>query len=216
LRLGAQTFARRLRGLVLVATREGGPFATVEPGTGTGSARGVSLEVAVSARRFGALLTYGLQRLRYSGAGVSYQPEHGAVHSLEGGLLLVPADAWSVRLGAVGAAGRRATAISRGFEWEACNLLDRGCEFAGNPYHDGEELGGSRLPPYLRVDLGLRRTWRLRPAGRDATIALFGAVTNLLGRRNLMTYVHDRESGRREGVEMRPRSPLVAGIDWSF
>jgi hypothetical protein len=56
----------------------------------------------------------------------------------------------------------------------------------------------------------------LRPAGRDATIALFGAVTNLLGRRNLMTYVHDRESGRREGVEMRPRSPLVAGIDWSF
>jgi hypothetical protein len=112
--------------------------------------------------------------------------------------------------------GRRTTTISDGFEWEACNLLDKGCEFGGSPHYDGEPLGGTALPTYFRVDLGVRKEWRLGVGGRDASIALFGTVTNLLGRKNVLTYARNPSNGSLEGIEMRPRAPLVIGIDWGF
>jgi hypothetical protein len=31
-----------------------------------------------------------------------------------------------------------------------------------------------------------------------------------------MTYATDPSSGERVGIEMRPRAPLVVGIDWRF
>jgi hypothetical protein len=100
-------------------------------------------------------------------------------------------------------------------EWEACNLLDRGCEFGGSPRSDGR-LGQTQLPAYLRLDLGLRHHWHLNLAGKDVMLALYGTVTNLLGRSNVLTVATDPASGRRTDIEMRPRAPLVIGIDWRF
>ncbi len=68
----------------------------------------------------------------------------------------------------------------------------------------------------MRVDLGARKHWHLGIGGRDASLALFGTVTNLLARRNVLTYATDPASGERVVVEMRPLAPLVAGIDWRF
>jgi hypothetical protein len=45
-------------------------------------------------------------------------------------------------------------------------------------------------------------------------VALFGTVTNVLGRRNALTVVVDPTTGSRTPAEMRPRSPLVVGLDW--
>lgn len=102
------------------------------------------------------------------------------------------------------------------FEWEACNLLDQGCEFAGSPTHDTNRLGGTRLPSYFRLDLGLRKHWHLELAGRDVELALFATVTNLLGRRNVLAVATDPVTGMRSEIEMRPRAPLVVGLDWRF
>jgi hypothetical protein len=102
------------------------------------------------------------------------------------------------------------------FEWEACNLLDRGCEFAGSPTIERDALGGAALPLYLRVDLGARRHWHARVAGRDAGLALFGTVTNLFGRRNVLTYATDPDTGARTEIEMLPIAPLVVGVDLWF
>ena len=103
-----------------------------------------------------------------------------------------------------------------GFEWEACNLLDQGCEFSGSPSHDGEALGATTPPAYFRVDLGVRKHWHFHLGGRDAVVALFGTVTNLFDRSNVLTYLRDPSTGDRQPVEMRPLAPLLVGLDWRF
>ncbi|MGH7552316.1 MAG: TonB-dependent receptor plug domain-containing protein, partial [Longimicrobiales bacterium] len=174
LHLGLQAYARNFEGLLLVAPRAGEPFATGAFATGSGTARGFSLDAAVSAARFGGVASYGWQRVMLEYGDSSYVPEHGTTHLLEAGVIVFPTATSSVRLGAAGALGRRATALSGGLEFEACNLLDQGCEFSGSPHHDAASLGDTKLPAYLRVDLGIRKHWHLEVAGRDASVALFG------------------------------------------
>ena len=155
-----------------------------------------------------------MMKLRYGRA--SYVPDIGATHQLDGGVILFPTATSSIRLGASTQFGRRATTIADGFEWEACNLVDKGCEFGGSPHYDGQALGGTRLPAYVRVDLGVRQRWHFEIGGREVDLAVFGTITNLLGRSNILTYARSPGSSRPVGVEMRPRSPLVLGIDWRF
>jgi hypothetical protein len=112
--------------------------------------------------------------------------------------------------------GRRTTTVRGPFEWEACNLLDRGCEFAGSPQTQVDQLGSTELPSYVRVDFVARKHWHARLAGRDALIGAFAAATNLLDRRNVLTVIVDPVTGRRSAVDMRPLAPLVVGIDWRY
>lgn len=216
IRLGAQAFARDFGGLVLVAPRSGGPFATDGFLVGEGTARGVGLEAAVSAARYGLTAAYGFQHVRLRYGDTAYHPGHGATHTLDAGAIVFPTATFSVRLGVSAVAGRRTTALVSPLEWESCNLLDRGCEFAGSPEHRTDALGRAALPAYVRIDLGVRKHWHVRIRGRAGTVALFGTVTNLFGRRNLLTVAPDPATGAPVGVEMRPRAPLVVGLDWRF
>jgi hypothetical protein len=131
-------------------------------------------------------------------------------------VIVFPAPTASIRLGLTGAIGRRGSGVLGAFEWESCNLLDQGCEFGGSPTHDTGRLGATRLPAYFRLDLGLRKHWHLEVAGRDVELALFGTVTNLLGRRNVLAVATDPVTGRKTEIEMRPLAPLVVGLDWRF
>nr|MBA3658005.1 carboxypeptidase-like regulatory domain-containing protein [Gemmatimonadales bacterium] len=215
LRLGAQAYASRSTGLVLVAPVTGEPFAVAGFATGAGSAAGLSLSADVSGARAGARASYTWQRVHLGEANSSYVPEYGSSHLLELGAVILPAPGTSVRLAGTAAFGRRASGLAGAFEWEACNLLDRGCEFAGSPRAVGPP-GALRLPPYLRFDLSARQEWRWRLAGRPIVMAVFGTFTNLLGRANVLDVVTDPTSGIGAPVEMRPRAPLVAGLDWRF
>jgi hypothetical protein len=215
LRLGAQAYVSRYTGLLLVAPETSQPFATDGFTTGSGTAPGFSLDAALSGARYGLLARYGWQRVRLEHADSNYIPVYGTSHLLELGGIVFPTATSSVRLGLTGGVGRRATAVTGSFEWEACNLLDRGCEFGGSPESTGTP-GGTRLPAYLRLDLGVRKHWHLNIGGRDVTLALFGTLTNLLGRTNVLTVATDPATGRRTTIEMRPRAPLVLGLDWRF
>jgi hypothetical protein len=216
MRLGVQAYQRHFDGVLQVAPFDGEPFATRAFGTGRGASRGVAVDASVSSPRFGVVASYGLQHVSYESKGSSYVPDHGARHVFEGGVIVFPTPTASIRLGVTGSAGRRTTNVAGPFEWEACNLRDRGCEFGGTPRTSGETLGGSTLPFYARADLGVRKHWHLEVGGRDVVIALFGAATNLFGRRNLLTFSRDPVSGALSPVEMRPLAPLVAGLEWHF
>jgi hypothetical protein len=215
-RLGAQAYIREFDGLLLVAPREGEPFTMGAFSIGTGTSRGVSLEAALSSARVGLVASYGLQEVRLADGESNYSPGYAATHLFEGGVIAFPSATASIRLGVSGATGRRTTAISGGFEWEACNLLDQGCEFGGSPHQDGESLGATELPSYLRVDLGVRKHWHIAVGGRDAMVALFGTVTNVFGQNNVLTYTPNPTTGEFTPVEMRPLAPLVVGLDWRF
>jgi hypothetical protein len=216
LRVGAQAYLSDFDGLLLVAPRTGTPFATGDLLIGAGASRGLSLEAAMSGTRYGVTASYGWQRVWVTYGGSSYAPGYGTSHLIEAGVIVFPAPTASIRLGMTGAAGRRGTGILGAFEWESCNLLDRGCEFGGSPTHATNRLGTARLPAYFRLDLGLRKHWHIEVAGRDVELALFGTVTNLLGRRNVLAVATDPQTGKRSEIEMRPLAPLVIGLDWRF
>ena len=215
MRLGAQVYVRDFEGLVLVAPHDAGPYATGFV-VGSGAAGGGAVELGVNGARYGMLASYGVQRVRLEYGDSSYVPGHGAAHALDAGVMYFPSPTWSLRLGGTGLWGRRATAVRGPFEWESCNLLDRGCEFAGTPQQRSEPLGATGLPAYLRVDFGVRKHWHLRLAGRDGLVAVYGTVTNVFAHGNVLTLVADPSTGARSAVGMRPRAPLLVGVDWRF
>ncbi|HEU4526197.1 MAG TPA: carboxypeptidase regulatory-like domain-containing protein [Gemmatimonadales bacterium] len=215
-RLGTQAYVARFDRLLLVAPASGQPFATDGFTEGRGTARGASVEAAVSGRWYGALASWGLQDVRALHGRSSYVPGHGTSHVVELGLIVFPVPTASVRLGFTGAMGRRGTGLLGAFEWESCNLLDQGCEFAGSPSSDRRNPGGTRLPDYLRLDLGARKHWHLGIGGRDVEFGFFGTLTNVFGRHNVLTVATDPSDGQRSNVEMRPFAPLVLGLDWRF
>jgi hypothetical protein len=202
-------------GLLLVAPSTTEPFATGGFTTGSGTVPGVSVNAGLSGTRYGVLASYGWQRVQLAYNDSSYTPVYGTRQLLELGAILFPTPTSSVRLGFTGSFGRRSTGVTGGFEWEACNLLDQGCEFGGTPQAGGD-LGATPLPAYARLDLGVRKHWHLRLAGRDVMLAAYGTLTNLLGRGNILTMATDPTTGRRTAIEMRPRAPLVVGLDWRF
>jgi hypothetical protein len=216
IRIGAQGWARAFGGLLLVAPTAAEPFTTDGFTVGSGRARGVAVDASVATIRYAIVATYGFQWVRAGDAALGYTPGFATAHLLDAGVIVFPSATTSVRMGVSGEAGRRATAASGTFEWEACNLRDKGCELAGSPHYQGAPLGGLRLPSYARLDLGVRQRWRVQVGGRDAELAVFGTMTNLLGRTNVLTYADDPLTGRRSAVEMRPFAPLVLGLDWQF
>jgi hypothetical protein len=165
---------------------------------------------------YGAVLAWGWQRASLSWRDGSWTPAWASRHSLETGAVVFPSATSSLRLGLTALAGRRVTPVHAALEWESCNLLDRGCEFAGTPLQRTDALGAATLPAYLRVDVGARKHWHLRLTGRDAVVALYGTFTNVLGRANVLTWALDPASGDVAPLEMRPRAPLVVGLDWRF
>jgi hypothetical protein len=213
--LGAQAYLSSSSGLLLVAPTTDDPFATSGFTTGSGTVPGFSLDATLSGSRYGLVARYGWQQVRLEHTHSTYTPLQGTSQEFELGAILFPSATASIRLAATGAFGRRATAVSGPFEWEGCNLLDRGCEFTGSPQTIGA-IGATRLPAYVRLDLSLRKHWHLSIGHRDVTLGAFGTITNLLGRKNVMTVLTEPATGRTSSIEMRPRAPLVAGVDWLF
>ena len=216
LRVGVQGYVRAFDGLVIVAPRETAPFASGAFATGSGAARGVSLDVAVSKARYGLMASYGWQRVRMRYGDSSYVPDYATRHLIDGGAVLFPTPTTSVRIGASAGVGRRTSMVVGHLEWESCNLLDQGCEFAGSPHNEPGPPAGTELPAYLRLDVGVRKHWHVHVGGRDVTLAVFGTVTNVVGRQNTLTYARHASTGEISAIGMRPLAPLVIGLDWRF
>lgn len=218
LRLRLQGYARSFRNVVLVAPRTKDPFATAPFVIGAGAARGVSVDLARATPRYALFVTYSRQRVWFSpdGGATSYTPDYAARDAVDGGMLLQSSHHLSLRLAASGRFGRRTTPLSTPFEWESCNVSDRGCQFAGSPRTNPDSLGATTLPGYVRLDIGVRTRWDVRIAGRTSELGLFGTFTNVFGRNNVLTVAPDPRTGERASVNLRSGAPLVVGLDWTF
>lgn len=214
--LAVRGWVRVMHGLALPASGADGGWAEGTVSRGDGRMRGVSVEGAARTARVGVTASVALQSVQLTASDTSYAPEHGATHMIEAGLLAFPQPSLALRLAGHVAAGRRATPWAGSFEWESCNLLDWGCEYAAGPVLRDGALGSFRLPAYVRVDAGVRKHWHLRTRGRDLVLTGYATVTNLTGRRNVLTVVRDPGSGRQTRVTMRPRAPLALGLEWRF
>jgi hypothetical protein len=213
-RVAAQAYVRHLRGLVLVAPRTADAFATNAFDIGTGNVQGLAVDASVTRSRYGVVAGYAWQRVRFRQQQSSHAPSHAPLHSGQAGVIVFPANTFSFRIGATAAVGRRAAAVVGAWEWESCNLLDRGCEFSGSPASDLSRASG--LPHYLSVDVGARKHWHPRIAGRDAVVTAYASLTNILGRGNVLAVSRDSEGEGPAVYTMRPMVPLVIGLEWRF
>ena len=216
LRFGAEGYVRDFRDVVLVAPGAADPFARQGFTVGSGRAHGFALDLAATHARYDVLASYGWQRVRFTYGSNSYVPDYGATHALDAGVMVHASHVVSFRIGASGRFGRRVTPLATPFEWESCNMTDRGCEFAGSPRLTPDSLGATRLPGYVRFDVGVRSRWHIRIAGRTTELAVFGTATNIFDRVNVLTVAPGPDPGSQTPVTLRSRAPLVVGVDWAF
>jgi hypothetical protein len=214
-RIGVQGFLRSFSNLALVAPSSADPFATGPVAIGSGQARGLAFELGATTAHLAAVASYGLQQVRFRYQQTSYVPDYGVSHAVDAGVTAHLSRMLSLRLATSGRFGRRATSLITPFQWEPCNVGDLGCEFAGSP-RTSSALGATKLPAYIRVDVGVRARWDVRLAGQTSELAVFGTLTNVFAHTNVLTTSLDPSAGTRTPVTMRPRAPLVIGVDWVF
>jgi hypothetical protein len=201
--------------LLLVGLGEVGPFAGGEAPVGTGRVAGFTPDASAAGARYIGSASYGWQHLQLETTEAEVVPVYGVAQRIDTGIVVFPSPTLSLRASAAGEFGRKGTAVAGAIEWEACNLIDQGCEFAGTPLLDGT-VGGVALPDYFSLSLGLRKHWHVRIAGRDSLVAVFETVTNVFGRRNVLAYATDTDTAATTAIEMLPFAPLVIGVDWEF
>lgn len=214
-RLRAHAYARAFDGVLLVAPRTAHPFATDDWSTGAGTSTGLVLDVASAGARHGVFASSAWQQVRLRKGGAGFSPAWVPRFSAELAGVVHARPTLALRAGIAHARGRRGSPMLGALEWEPCNISERGCEFGGSPAADPSRPGGARLPSYTRLDVGARKHWHLRMGSRHAMVGAFGSATNLLGRRNVLA-ARASSAGARSTIGLRPRSPLVFGVDWLF
>ena len=214
-RLDLEAYARSLQDLAIVDPEDGRPFADDQGRRGEGSVVGGAVGASLSSARYAVLASFGIEEAEIEVAGAEWVPGYAAGMTARVGAIAFPTASLSVRIGWVGQFDRRGTDTIGFLEWESCNLLDMGCEFAGSPEELGV-LGGRELSPYHRLDLSVRKHWHFQVGKRDAQIEAYVAASNLLGRSNVLTFLVDPDTGEGVPLEMRPRAPLTLGMGWRF
>jgi hypothetical protein len=213
---GLEGYARVLEGLVLVAPTTGQPFAVDGYSVGRARAWGGGVSVKLERARYRALIDYGFGTVAYDLGSATYRPGFAISHSLAASLGYQLSGSLVVRSALRAEFGRPTTMVEGPFEWEACSIVEGGCEAEGSPQEVAGPLGGTRLPAYLRFDIGVRKHWRWQLLGRDGVLTGFATVSNVLGKRNLLGYTVDPSTGELSELAMRPLSPLTVGLEWSF
>jgi hypothetical protein len=216
LRATVTGYLRSSDGLVLVAPTTGQPFAVDNLSLGSARAWGGNIAVELSRARYRALLDYGFSSVSYAVEGEAYRPSFAVSHFLAASIGYYPSATLLVRSALRADFGRPTTLVEGPFEWEACSILEGGCEAAGSPQKAAGPLGGDRLPAYVRLDIGIRKHWHSRLLGSEGQVAVFATLSNILGRRNSLAYTVDPLSGELSELPMRPFSPLTVGLEWSF
>lgn len=213
--LGGQAYLRRLDSVVFVAPTTGSLLTSGPPEVGSARVRAVALDAALSGARYGIVADVTAERVRNRVPGRTWTPSYAPALRAQAGVVVYVTPTLALRVAETAMWGRRSTALLGPVEWEACNLADGGCELAGDARH-GDALGALRPGAYARTDVGLRKHWHLALAGRDARLALYGTVTNVLGRPNTLTYALDPTTGGLDRVDMLPPAPLVVGLELVF
>jgi hypothetical protein len=103
-----------------------------------------------------------------------------------------------------------ASVVEPGFDYQP---IQDG-ELAGTPINLPGNINSTLLPAYSRLDLGLRRDWRVRGFGRDSRLITALALTNLLDRTNVLGLVARTDGGLR-GIRGMSRR-LQVEVGWRF
>lgn len=208
-------YARWLDGIVLVAPATAQPFVTGGFLRGTGVARGMGAELVYEGGRLAGRALIDWSSVRRSTADLSYRPRFERRRSLamEAAYRALPSLTFTSALQV--AAGPPTSLVAGGFDWDVFDQLTGEVDFRGTPMRAPGAINAERLPAYVRLDLGVRREWRVPADGAGATITSYFGVVNVLDRRNVIGRQLTADGSGTRDLLLRPRS-LLFGIEWRY
>jgi len=215
LSLSANAYARRETGAVLVAPTTSQPFALTRFAVGIVRARGMSLSLTREGERISGELGYSLGSAIDRGAGIAYSPSYDAAQAISAAMGVRVATATTLRIAASAHSGTPTSVIADPVEWTPYTSSAGRGDLSGSPQHIVGALDGSRLPAYFRIDLGVRREWRLRAFGRESSLSTSAGLTNLFGRINALGVVAPATSAPTTLLLM-PRRSATFGLEWTY
>jgi hypothetical protein len=210
--LSALAYARHEDGIALVAPVSAAPFAISEFATGTANAKGLSILLERTGERVSGELAYTLSSVSRRAGAESYTPSFAATHTLSLG---VGARVWpstTLRAAASVNSGLPASIYADPIEWTPYTPSSGSGDIAGSPQHIIGAVDGIRLPPYVRLDIGVRREWELNLFGVGAHVAGSASVMNVLGRSNSLGAAAP-VPGSLQWLQLPARSVEV-GLEW--
>jgi hypothetical protein len=146
--------------------------------------------------------------------GVSYHPAFSVGQSVIAGLRYRPVSSLVLSTALRALRGRPSTALADDIEWDPNALAQRASELAGSPRPAAGGLDESRLPLYVRLDLGVRRTWCLGPRSGGGSFSLAVDVRNVAGRHNVLGLIRV-DSTHTRALAMQPRTVFFSAR-WHF
>jgi hypothetical protein len=205
-------YVRRETGLALVAPVSAEPFATSDFATGSARSRGMSLSLDRTGKRVFGELSYSLSSVTQRSGSGSYAPEFAATHTVAMGVGVRVRGTTTLRAAASMNSGVSASTYTDPLEWMPYTPASGEGDLSGSPQHIVGALNGSRLPPYFRLDLGVRRDWGVSLFGVGARLAANASVVNVLGRNNASGLLA-MDGGATQRLLLPPRS-LELGLEW--
>lgn len=213
--LRVDVYARSLSHLLVVPAGTTGPFVRQEAPSGSGSARGVEIEIARRADPLDLRLVAGTEGSQRRVDGTSFTP--GALRSLwlSAGAAYHLDDRTVVRLAGSGTSGAATTLTTGDAAWDPPGAFSLGSEIAGSPEAVGGAPNQDRLPAYWRMDVGLVRDWRVTALGKPGMLTTTITIANLFDTRNPLGYAVGAVVGARRALYF-PSRTLGVQVGWRF
>lgn len=204
-------YTRRLQHVLLAAPRAAAPFATDTFDIGSGHARGWYLTAQRATEHLQLDASFAMTAVSRGTTQMRYRPGFAAARSLAFGIAVRPVAHTTFRAAGMATEGRNAALTLGDFTWDWQEAGGTTRNFQGTP--TTALIGRSHLPPYLRLDLGVRHDLVLH---RASTLTLFTSVNNVFNHTNTAGYVRSgMVSPSTTGLGLLPRS-LVAGLEWHW
>jgi hypothetical protein len=212
-RLRFDWYRRALHNLILPASASPEPFVSRSYAIGSGEAWGLAASVETRVRKVSFNAVYSVGFAERVADSTEFRPAYAPRQSLS---LAVGYDATprtNFHSAMWLAAGRPTTMLADDIGWDTRDPLTGARELSGSPQRADGPLNGSRLPHYLRFDVGARHTmplWR-----SDGQVTMFAGVNNIFGRENTTGYVRPAGTSDRSTLTMLPAT-IVLGLEWRF
>lgn len=212
--LAANAYARDVAGLVLVAPVTGQPFASTAFAVGGARARGLSLSLSREGERLSGDIGYSLSSVTQRANGLTYTPSFGVAQSVSAGIGVRVLPSTVFRLSVAVHGGAPTSLMADQVEWTPYTSAAGQGDLGGSPERIAGALDGSRLPTYVRFDIGVRREWHLRLFGRESDVATTAGLANLFNRANALgMFVAPAGSS---GLLLLPRRSATFGLEWKY
>jgi hypothetical protein len=189
--LSLTAYLRRTDGLALGAASTRDFFPGDSLVIGRGEASGVTGTLSLDAGAFSGRTSVTLARDVRTAGWTRYDAGYGngASIGVDLGYRLLRDTRLQLRFR--GGAHEPASVVEPGFEYQP--IQEGG--LAGTPINLPGDINSARLPAYARLDLGLRRDWRLPRLGRGNALTTALSLTNALDRTNILGLVARSEGG---------------------